>query len=84
MFHCTKCGACCRSVGTNDIYKHLADDTGICRYYDPKSRLCTIYEERPLICRVDEGYIKWFKEVMSMEEYYELNYKACTELQKIY
>ena len=45
-----------------------------------KNNLCSIYETRPLICRVDEMYETYYKEVMALEEFYALNYKACDVL----
>lgn len=78
MFLCDQCGKCCEKVYTSEIYRYLADDTGRCKYL--KDNLCSIYENRPLICRVDEMYESYYKEVMTLEEFYTLNYKACDVL----
>ena len=75
MFICDKCGECCRHVGESEIYSYLDDGTGKCRYLD--GDLCSVYESRPVICRVDECYELFFKDEMTLEEYYELNHKAC-------
>ena len=74
MFLCDQCGKCCEKVHTSEVYRYLADETGKCKYL--KNNLCSIYETRPLICRVDEMYETYYKEVMTLEEYYALNYKA--------
>lgn len=78
MFLCDQCGKCCEKVYTSEMYRYLADDTGRCKYL--KDNLCSIYENRPLICRVDEMYELYYKEVMTLEEFYTLNYKACDVL----
>lgn len=78
MFKCDQCGKCCEKVYTSEVYRYLADETGKCKYL--KNNLCSIYETRPLICRIDEMYETYYKEVMTLEEYYALNYKACDVL----
>ena len=78
MFKCDQCGKCCEKVHTSEVYRYLADETGKCKYL--KNNLCSIYETRPLICRVDEMYEAYYKEVITMKEYYALNYKACDVL----
>ena len=42
-----------------------------------KDNLCSIYEQRPILCRIDDAYNKYFKQRMSLEEYYNENYKIC-------
>lgn len=75
MFMCDKCGKCCRNLDKSPIYEELHNGNGICKYLDGK--LCSIYENRPLLCRVDESYNKFFKNSMTLEKYYELNYEFC-------
>lgn len=81
MFNCNKCGSCCRNLNLNDLYKELHDGDGVCRYLDENNE-CSIYETRPLLCRVDEVYYKFFKDYMTIEEYYESNYKICDKLRR--
>lgn len=80
MFQCDKCGMCCRNLDKNELYKELDRGDGVCRHLT--GNLCNIYEQRPLLCRVDESYKKLFRGRMSLEEYYELNYSACRVLKK--
>ena len=80
MFHCDKCGECCRNLNLSPVYKELHDGDGVCRYL--KGNICSIYENRPIICRVDECYEKYFREKMSYDEYLSLNYKCCEELKR--
>ena len=35
------------------------------------------YDERPLLCRVDEAYDVYYKSDMTKDEYYKLNYEGC-------
>ena len=80
MFTCDRCGECCRNLNKSPLYDDLHDGDGICRYLE--GNLCSIYEERPLLCRVDESYHIYFKDKLSYEEYVQLNYKYCNELKK--
>lgn len=47
----------------------------MCKYLE--GNLCSIYNERPLLCRVDESYQKLFKEKVSYDEYLKLNEYYC-------
>ena len=62
------------------MYKELDRGDGVCVYLD--GNLCSIYENRPLLCRIDESYDAYFKEKYSKEDYYQLNYNACEKLQE--
>ena len=74
MFKCDKCGECCRNLHLSDLYKEL-DKGDVCKYLE--GNLCSIYNERPLLCRVDESYQKLFKEKVSYDEYLKLNEYYC-------
>ena len=78
MFICDKCGECCRNLDKSSIYDSLHNGNGVCRYL--KNNECSIYDERPLICRVDESYDIFFKERLPYEEYIQLNYECCKQL----
>lgn len=82
MFNCDKCGLCCKTVSTNEIYQHLDRGDGTCTYFNCDTNLCTIYEKRPIICRIEEAYDKLFINSLTKEEYYKLNYEACKILKK--
>lgn len=75
MFECDQCGKCCEQVGLSEIYKFLSDETGKCKFL--KDNKCSIYYERPFVCRVDEMYEHYYKYLMTRNEYYELNYQGC-------
>ena len=79
MFECDKCGECCKNLDKSDIYKDLHNGDGVCFYLN--ENICSIYENRPFLCRVEEGY-EIFKIELSYEKYINLNYKYCSELKK--
>ena len=64
-FKCDGCGLCCKAVNC----EHLNSDNK-----------CTIYDSRPAMCNVDKGYEMYFKDKMSKEVWYAINYKACDDL----
>lgn len=80
MFDCDCCGCCCRNLKKSELYADLDRGDGTCIYL--KDNLCSIYNTRPLLCRIDECYEKFFYSVMSREEYYLLNKQECEKLKK--
>lgn len=81
MFECEHCGCCCRNLDKSDIYKTLNRGDGVCKYLQGND--CSIYENRPLLCRVDESYDYLFCKLISREEYYRVNKKACIKLREL-
>lgn len=81
-FFCDKCGECCRHVDRIPQLAAFDSGNGICQYLT--DNLCSIYETRPDICRVDTMYEKFFKRMYSREEYDQLNMAACCALKKKY
>lgn len=75
-FKCDKCGLCCQNLNLNKLYDDLNDGTGCCIYYDKKTKLCKIYDNRPEKCNVKAMY-KYFALYMSYEEYLNMNTKMC-------
>lgn len=80
MFKCDMCGECCRNLDKSSLYADLDMGNGICRYLNGNK--CSIYDDRPLLCRVDESYEAYFKDVITIDEYYRLNYESCDVLKK--
>jgi len=78
MFNCSKCGECCKHLDMSELYKELDRGDGVCKYLE--ENICSIYNERPLLCRVDESYNAFFKNQYSKEEYYKKNYEMCNLL----
>jgi len=81
MFLCDKCGMCCRNLQLSALYADLDRGDGVCRYL--KGNLCSIYEKRPLKCRIDESYEIYFKSLMTREEYDTKNREACEFLKQV-
>lgn len=77
MYPCKRCGCCCRHAGETVLGRAIARPDGVCRYLDERTNRCTIYDRRPIFCRVDEGYEVYFKDRMSREEYYRKNLEMC-------
>ncbi len=80
MFPCTKCGLCCRNVNRSPVYKDLDKGDGVCRNLTSENN-CNVYNDRPLMCRIDDAYKLIFWKEMSLPKYYELNLNACYDLQ---
>lgn len=78
MFVCDQCGECCRYLGHYAFNKDLDRGDGICRYLDVN--LCSIYENRPFICRVDDMYDVYFKDEMTRDEYDRFTYMSCQKI----
>lgn len=83
MFKCKKCGYCCSNLDISTLYSDLDRGDGVCKYFDEKTRLCSIYETRPEKCRVDLMYELHFKSEMTIDEYYQRNYDACNKIKEI-
>lgn len=81
MFKCDRCGCCCRNLDKSKLYSELDRGDGVCKYLE--ENLCSIYEQRPLLCRVDDCYDIYFKEYIDIEEYYRLNMIECEKLKKL-
>ena len=69
-----KCGACCQidlkyrknlesilSLKDIELIKSMTGKDGWCKYLDKKNMKCTVYEDRPHFCRVN-NFSKNFKE----------------------
>lgn len=80
-FPCTQCGLCCQLVYLAAETRFLDRGDGTCRHYDSASKGCTIYAERPDICRVDRQYTMRYAQQYTWDEYVALNLQVCVNLQ---
>lgn len=80
MFICDQCGECCRHLDRSVVYAELNRGDGVCKYLVEDK--CSIYENRPLLCRVDECYEIYFKDQYTRDEYERINYEVCNLLKK--
>ena len=79
-FKCDCCGLCCRHINRSTLLKDLDMGDGVCKFLNTVTNRCRIYSNRPDFCNVEKGYVKYFAEVYSEEEYLKLNYEACNQL----
>lgn len=76
---CSNCNApCCHQMGK--ILPEYDRGDGACKYLDGTK--CSIYNDRPLICNTVKLYYKYFKDKYTIEEWNELNKKACEVLRE--
>lgn len=80
MFPCDQCGECCRNLQMSELYKELDRGDGVCKFLD--GNLCSIYQTRPLLCRIDESYDRFFKDSMTRDEFYRANLQVCSKLKR--
>lgn len=84
MFKCDCCGLCCMNLKLSNIYSDLDRGDGICKNFNEVTKLCTIYDERPDKCNLHKMYEKFYKNTITLEEYYKLNEIACNQLKISY
>lgn len=85
IFNCDKCGLCCQNLKISSLYKDLDRGDGTCIFYNEDTKLCNIYENRPIICNIEKFYKVYFAGKIKKYNYYKLNYEACKKLkEKIY
>lgn len=82
MFKCSQCGLCCMNLKGSALYNDLDRGDGICIYFDYNKKLCKIYETRPDKCNIDKMYEKYYRNKISKEKFYQLNYEACEYLKE--
>lgn len=61
-FPCTNCGACCAQIvgAPYEKWKKWGWllSNGACKHYEPLTKRCLIYEDRPDECRLDENRLR--------------------------
>lgn len=78
-FQCIKCGECCRHLDKIQDLAHLQIN-GICKYLS--NNLCSIYNNRPIICNRYKLYEK-YKNVLTEDEFMEDVVYYCELLKKV-
>ena len=76
-FPCNGCGKCCRKVANSPQTMWLDRGDSVCRHFDEIQNSCTIYENRPLICRVEDYYEKYLSDKIPWNKFVEINVKIC-------
>lgn len=82
IFNCDKCGLCCQNLKLSSLYKDLDRGDGTCIFYNEETKLCNIYENRPIICNIEKAYELYFSDKIEKNKYYELNYEVCNKLKE--
>ncbi len=77
-FNCDRCGMCCRNLNMSELYSDLDRGDGTCKYL--VGNLCSIYDDRPLKCRIEDSYYAFFSDEMTKDEFYRQNYEMCKKL----
>ena len=67
-----------------DLIAKLNRGDGVCKFFNVTTHLCSIYNDRPLLCNVDRSYDELFSTHMSRDEYYRLNYDSCLKIKLLY
>lgn len=79
-FPCNSCGKCCKRVGYSRLTQFLDRGDSTCLYFDDKTNLCSIYHDRPIVCRVDAFYDRYLSKQYTWEEFVRLNIEICNKL----
>jgi uncharacterized protein len=60
------------------VLSEYDNGNGVCRYL--VNNLCSIYENRPLICNTEKMYRSYFREIMTEDEFVAMNMEACIQI----
>lgn len=82
-FPCDSCGECCRNVHLSEETSHLDRGDRTCMNFNDSTRLCNIYESRPLVCRVEDYYDQNLSQSYEWEEFIEMNVAICEKLKHV-
>ncbi|MBQ7561542.1 MAG: YkgJ family cysteine cluster protein [Synergistaceae bacterium] len=64
----------------SQIAAELNNGSGTCKYFDSDSRLCRIYDSRPIICNNKKFYEQNLKNVMTREKFDEILISSCESI----
>ncbi len=79
-FPCTSCGKCCRKVGNSPQTHFLDRGDSVCRYFNEEKNLCNIYNDRPIVCRVQDYYKQYLSDKIRWIDFVEINQEICQKL----
>lgn len=79
-FPCYQCGLCCKHVHLAAETRYLDRGDGTCKDYDVLTKSCSIYAQRPDICRVDKQYTLRYAKQYKWDEFVALNLQVCANL----
>lgn len=79
-FPCNGCGSCCRLVANISETAWLDRGDSVCKYLDEQSNRCTIYSNRPLVCRVEDYYLAHLSSRIAWDDFVKVNLEVCEKL----
>jgi uncharacterized protein len=79
-FPCNSCGLCCQHISGIKELEHFDNGQGVCIHL--KNHQCSIYENRPDVCRVDVMYERYYKQLFSWDDFVKENVNVCKGLQE--
>lgn len=79
-FPCNGCGKCCRLVDRSPETAWLDRGDGTCRHFDEAAHRCTIYAQRPLVCRVQDYYTVHLADRIAWDDFVQANLAICARL----
>lgn len=77
-FNCDKCGECCKHIDQVPLLNDYDIGNGRCKYLTDDN-LCSIYDQRPNVCRGTYMYRNYFSH-MSVDEFYKMTEDLCNKL----
>jgi len=80
-FPCSQCGLCCQRVGRSPLTDFLDRGDGVCTHFDAVTRLCAVYDRRPMVCRVEAAH-NVIAPHLDRTDYYKANAEICNQLQE--
>ena len=80
-FPCTRCGLCCTQLDKHPAYRALDRGDGTCRHFDAVERLCSVYADRPDLCRTETMHRQHFP-TLSPAEFHRINASLCNQAQQ--
>ncbi|MEE4565838.1 hypothetical protein V2U88_25660 [Paenibacillus polymyxa] len=79
-FPCNGCSLCCSKLDRVPELAFYDRGDGICIHL--RDQQCSIYDDRPKLCRVDEMYETFFKKHYDRTTFYIENLKVCRSMQE--
>jgi Fe-S-cluster containining protein len=79
QFPCVSCGICCKHLDPV-LYADIRKPDGACMHYDDETKRCSIYDSRPLECRINDFYDHYLVHEVEKKQYYAENIQACKNL----
>lgn len=83
IFPCDQCGICCKHIDQIPQLKEFDSGNGQCIHL-MGNNLCEIYSKRPDICNVNKMYESQFQDILSIEDFINLNVQGCKKLKRKY